>query len=674
MDKEKSRDVMRGRSSGSCFSPTKRQQMRRSSAIVINGNSNNGGDGEKNATMRWKKEKVRGSRWRSSNHKAVAEAGVGRGTEGEEGDAFHSPPITSSTNSPTSRKRVRIHGKISEDCDSVDPAPVPRKLRSAIYKQTSKSASPPLPDGKKKHQFSFDGMQEPSSNCGRTSKTGVLHGFLTKDEEDVAEALYELARMGNGNPEDQLDTKAASTSYAEGASKEEDAKLLLPCAANEVANLSACLEEPSERTEMVEPPSLEQSAILSQSLLIVEQNPKGEQKENLSSGNTMCFPNLLGSSANCSDNGEMKQKKSDLPQHRADIVLFGSTGSDVVHEEQQARQTSENEAALHVRRGLPSTSHGHSAMSSPNKVTVCPDSDTCVAKLSLINSGTTSCRKKCATHVYLSHLIQMHQSKSREGSKPVFPATCETAGMRDGFNCTSSATSSGTFMKRKGDDARSHMLHNATYLPVQQSSTIHEAHVEQRMGMAYDFLSFSAGQGATNNSGNRGESSGHPHSPFLHQHSPHHPNVPFPFSRVPYTHPYPENLVSPASQQLRVPQYMGNPYYRPHMNLPGGSTKLQLQQQLWQSYLAQHSPPIGYDSPSLWMSAQASLPIPPGTGGHYHSSNTKRQQLLPDVPTSSSSAAKHQQDRYKHSGVYDTVAFHQDGSSQLQLLCNAQRS
>lgn len=74
-------------------------------------NRSDGGDreGYGNVSSSCKKEKVRGSRSRSNE----AEGKVGGGgSEGEEGDPFRPPLTTTTTNSVTTRKRVRLHGKV----------------------------------------------------------------------------------------------------------------------------------------------------------------------------------------------------------------------------------------------------------------------------------------------------------------------------------------------------------------------------------------------------------------------------------------------------------------------------------------------------------------------------------------------------------------------------------
>ncbi|KAI5656163.1 hypothetical protein M9H77_24956 [Catharanthus roseus] len=93
---------------------------------------------------------------------------------------------------------------IFDDCNTVYQASVPRKLRSAIRKRSNESISPPLLGSKKiKHVaegvelLREDGILKSNQNKPQgelCAKDGTL-GPITKDEEEVAEALYSLAVM-----------------------------------------------------------------------------------------------------------------------------------------------------------------------------------------------------------------------------------------------------------------------------------------------------------------------------------------------------------------------------------------------------------------------------------------------------------------------------------------------
>nr|CAD1840560.1 unnamed protein product [Ananas comosus var. bracteatus] len=487
MDKERSRDVLlRGRSS-----PAKRQQMMRGSSTS---------------------------------------PPVG-GSEGEEGEPFN----------PLLRPLASV---VIEECDAVDPALVPRKLRSAMNKRGNQSASPPLLDVEKKQHLPFDAM-------------------------------------GNS-----------------------------------------------------------------------KQKKHGEVRENLSSGNAMSFPSSLGVSVQCySGNRSLQQTKSDIPllpppKTDGNHWLFGSAVSDMkVNKERLAKKSTEKEAAPSVQHRLSNTNHGHMAVPSSYIGAVFPDTSIGVArpsptgnhdKLPISNFGHKKSWKNCATHVYIGHLIEVYQNKEKMqassatpldrskpgvGSKPrdglqngfnfVSPPKPRD-GLQNGFNFVSPPAKNITFVDRNVHEVKMHASHNGRLLPIHhQRPDIHETHSQPRMG--YDLLSLSAGHEA-HISGNGMRTSGQLHAPFLQPHvPPQHSAMPFPFSHIPYTQPYPENLVSPANQQiqLQLPHYVGNPFYVSYGNIPGSSPKLQQQQQQQQQqqkhfspvHMAQYRPPWSngklHDSSSL---------------------------------------------------------------------------
>lgn len=65
--------------------------------------------------VRWRKQNVRAPRCRLNNNESSDEAGRGR-SEGEEGDSSRPNLSANATTSLNSRKRVRLHGKVSSFC------------------------------------------------------------------------------------------------------------------------------------------------------------------------------------------------------------------------------------------------------------------------------------------------------------------------------------------------------------------------------------------------------------------------------------------------------------------------------------------------------------------------------------------------------------------------------
>ncbi|KAA8537522.1 hypothetical protein F0562_027130 [Nyssa sinensis] len=168
---------------------------------------------------------------------------------------------------PTTGKRFKLPKRFFDDCNTVDHASVPRKLRSAMKKRNHESISPPLPDSKKP-SHAINGVQLPKKNGVKKFKLNLqkgdaggsprhaIVGTITKDEEEVVETLHALAEMFPTNDKthktnlDSELSEAKSPALPEGESsipsfedsavpkKKEDSKTICPSATTEAANPS----------------------------------------------------------------------------------------------------------------------------------------------------------------------------------------------------------------------------------------------------------------------------------------------------------------------------------------------------------------------------------------------------------------------------------------------------
>ncbi|KAL6295577.1 hypothetical protein ACE6H2_003719 [Prunus campanulata] len=119
-------------------------------------------------------------------------------------------------------KRFKLPKKFFDDCNGVDHASVPRKLRSAMKKRNRESASPSIPNSKKlNHTMSGiespkrDGVNKPKPYLKQggsdRSLRETVSGDITKDEEEVVETLYALAGLfpnNDANDNSKLDTES----------------------------------------------------------------------------------------------------------------------------------------------------------------------------------------------------------------------------------------------------------------------------------------------------------------------------------------------------------------------------------------------------------------------------------------------------------------------------------
>ncbi|KAI3844846.1 hypothetical protein MKW92_048526 [Papaver armeniacum] len=223
--------------------------------LLKHSGSKDGGDMEVVMERSKKKEKVKGLSSIGSAAKENSQIGGGGGSDDGEEELLLKT-------SATAAKRFKIHSKPLNDCNAIDLAVVPRKIRSAMIKRNRESLSPPLPEAKKPHRTP-NGTHQPHLSSMQKAKQKMKQGVpgqlesipITKDEEEVAETLFALARMIPDKPinyrVDQISTEAKhppvqqSTEVpmlASEASKKESAKSLKEDIIVEATNVPSSVE------------------------------------------------------------------------------------------------------------------------------------------------------------------------------------------------------------------------------------------------------------------------------------------------------------------------------------------------------------------------------------------------------------------------------------------------
>ncbi|CAL9155225.1 unnamed protein product [Musa hybrid cultivar] len=578
--------------------------------------------------VRWKKEKVsRVSRWSLSHNEALGEAGGGRSEE--EGARFWPMLTTPTSASLTNRKRARLDGKVVDDCDAVDPSPVPRKLRSAINKCSSQSSSPAIPGAKKKPYHTFNGLQVLHGNGGRRCKQNVLLGSLTEDEEEVLEALCALSRIlpikeriqddkDREISENHQDNIATPTTHSEAM--KEDKNLLQQNTTNGIKSPSFCLEKTLEKPMKDEhaiskqPDTNSGMQTIDSGLSIAPDSgshitPLSENvhPENIP-GNLKSFLSPSGFlPRHCTENRTLQ------PTQCGSIIAFppcksemlqpnGCVGSAALkHEVQYLKHNSESSTKLVYQKGnVPP----HIQLSSSNSA-VWPGPATSITSKEVdlptmkVPLDVTPLWKKCAIHVFISHMIKSYQekeqqhtlilpsedSKSRVGSESCELVNNERAGLQSRLKIVASAAIYGSTVERNKHAGTNEISCNRRLVSAHISSVLSEYKQKQ----SCDFLSLSTNSDA-GSTANGVKAPVQLHSPIFHA------QVPFPVSHVPYVPAYPERLVAPATQQVhpQLPHYAGNPFYGPQMNNTIGNSQQQhQQQQICQAHIARYRSPVG---------------------------------------------------------------------------------
>ncbi|KAJ6843806.1 uncharacterized protein M6B38_117040 [Iris pallida] len=665
-----------------------------------------------------KKAKVYGSRRSNSD-----EDSSGGGSEGEEGYIFRAPL---DTNDHSSRKRVKLQGKASasDDHRPVDLAMVPRRLRSTINKRLCQLVSPPLSDSKRKQLHSLNGTQLSNGYIAERFRQNMFDQ-VTEDEEEVAQALTMLIipvtiskliknKEDRRTLEEKSVTKEVSASFSEAL--EETTTVLLPC--NISIGHNPCGEE--SHRDVLKP---ETSAMGKQIAVSLSQNfdagrnqttqsdscrtplsNNGKEGDVASPGNAIYSSIPLGTSLqNLAEPGGLQQTQLGASSmHRCDIGLW-PVGSNLMGNNLQsvekkfysgtAHHISQREATPDTLHGFSSSVHGHLTIPSSSKATGCQRSLTASASCSsAINDSPTerlssidgkAPYKKCATHVFISHLIRNYknrekgqhymlpvdQSKAEEGTNYA-EQTANGMGLRSGKSPT---ISNGFHMEKSSLRGNTQTLHDGGLLQAQVISS--GAYGQKKQGGES-----SASAVVTMNSGNGSKSSEQFHVPYL----PHHSLMPFPFPRGPYSSHYQDQLAAAASRQvqLQLPYFVGSSAsYGPQMVHTAGGTTMKQQQMMWQAQVAYLRPPSGFpvkwqqngqhsnsvssSSPSLRTQSPPSIfPSPKD----HHPVNNRQHFLLPVPPSTPSLPPSRAKQQHQQNGV----TLNLEASTQLQVLCNAE--
>ncbi|PIA55496.1 hypothetical protein AQUCO_00700058v1 [Aquilegia coerulea] len=669
-------------------------------------------------------------------------------SDGEEEEELLRPHSSrNKAGTSNSTKKFKLHNSKSFiDRNGVDHSKVPRRLRSAMCKRNRDSLSPPLSYIKKPHHTAL-GMEAPRMN-GTTDKFKqnskqevevgrIISGTITKDEEEVAETLFSLARMSpDENPVDSKavrrmteekssplqDTKECSQ-LPDKASQEESMPSQLVCSGADRTSQSSNLKGSSEPnswsglTIMGRPIGygnnkfelpLGSSAALAG--LVRASLPS---RESNTDAIPLADPSELGvSSEFCHLIGPLHLAQHDVSLRKQSIEngpwpVPNANGKE--DPQQPALAYNGSGALLACREGTPylwpgmsrgqscgGEVHGPSRWSPSTKVSAWLDS----AIPSTRNGSTESTvftekvkpvivdqkqsRKRCATHMYISRLIQAYQSAEKKPKWPVHPThlnlnertrfgvmttndligrrtdldrvmSLESTNVLNGYTSMGSANHS--FLGKSSNELESNnsqerRLQRDHQLSITSSGTYS---AEKKN---CEFLSLSSGGGGLK----------HVATTTCDSHQQRNGSVPSPQIQAPYLYPVQHHPLMPfslpharpASPQSQLPQYMTNPYY---YSAHPGHAKQQLEQQrqmVWATHMTSQYTPGGTSSASLIPCAQPSFSSSP-----LELLNAKgSQQHQSSFPSSMMGKREH----HPLSGG----GLQSDASPKLQLVCGAE--
>ncbi|XP_061972193.1 uncharacterized protein LOC133694618 isoform X2 [Populus nigra] len=562
----------------------------------------------------------------------------------EESDKEVQAPSTFIGVVSTSNKRFKLPRKFLDDCDGVDHATVPRKLRSAMKKRNRESISPHVPDSKKlNHPNSGvespkrDGLKksrlnkQPSPDWSR-EQSGC--GPITKDEEEVVETLYSLAGMFTDNEEPKNDCKLDNTSLDASPSTlqeptvKEDLNLISLPRIDEAAEKTLLDETP--KVDYLNKPSAQERPYLPTDKIqgelggrVAQMNlppilAKQEELKSLcNSINLFIAPEQYRNTPKVKHSTRLETSLERKP----DIALGLTAAVSKLDQRHTICQSKNNGPALWP--GLSSTvssgacNHGSSSQSSATKFPSWMDTalgatrpnsfQNCssIGKVSKVSTDKRSLRRS-TTHVYISHLIRVLQIPESKDSLPphlnqprpqdilrqgAFMTMNDFNGNRNGLNGATSARAIINMVDKNSNQVEMATLLQRTLQDQPQTSSASGVHNSQKQ--TFNFLSLSTGGSGleANNSssgvGKWSEQSAQLQFPYLHSHlqQQHSTLVPFPMSQTYYSS-HPDQPAAAQQAQIQQPSYLGNLYCGTRAS-PTGFTK-QHQKQNQQQQQLQH--------------------------------------------------------------------------------------
>nr|XP_016468014.1 PREDICTED: uncharacterized protein LOC107790579 isoform X2 [Nicotiana tabacum] len=527
------------------------------------------------------------------------------------------------------RKRFRFPKKFFDECNGVDHASVPRKLRSAIKKRSCQSITPPLPVSKKLN-YMLDGVETlrkdvSKSKLNLTRCLKELEGPITKDEEEVAETLNALAGMIPDTGTSSLSKINSQLSEVKSALKEAEASVI----ANEVvgeeqeimttssqfndevskqfpevavsAGEAAKLKSSEDASQCDTSISTEQLEISLQPVVACgfQANQLNTLKEKRNNG-SLLWPGLSAGGSPCLDKfGFLQQYPiAKFP------AWFGSTGSDA--------------QAQNAESSLPAV------------------------KDSQVPLDLKKSFKRCAAHVYISQLIKVLQTAAREDTISSHPSqlsshdgstqgtlliqNCLTGKVNDmhGIVSTGSIACS-TTEKNQTEVRNAILLHQRLLQEQQQASTTSGVNFLVKQNL--DFLSLSArsyvmkGANGANIAGHNLE------APLTSQD---HPAMHFLLPQNGYSstsfrfHP-----ATTSAQQVLLPPYLGGASTRPSletaMSLPRQTSQ---QNELHNAHFtAQYKFAVSTSQMRDWQNAGRQMPIFGPSQAQFTASSSSMEAL-----------------------------------------------
>ncbi|QCE16686.1 uncharacterized protein LOC114195913 isoform X2 [Vigna unguiculata] len=522
------------------------------------------------------------------------------------------------SHSPKPTKKFKFPRKFTKVGNGVDHASVPRKIRSAVKKRGRESIS----GDSEKVNHKMDGMKSPQKDGIKKSKKQrspcwstrqVLPGPITKDEEEVAETLYALAGMLPDNdsntksepdseslPEnsrvfqDQEESQSANVTVEASGATTDDGKRS-PKGCKKLGSLSETIGH--EQTDFTDFPDSANFLVAATQSTVPKVNLQAVSMVKSENGGRVALHDSE-LSLDMGLNVPIQPQISHIG--RKSNVEYQTVGSiDRKQEQHMVKYQKETESPTWWPSLSPTASPGIVASHLPSSAAKTLDwlntaigtskqdlMETCSSgeKISEIVIQEKKSRKRCASHVHISHIIRSLEVSRRLAGKGHELYESHQARLPEGSNCgvimeahnlnwtkSGNSNAAGTVHSAAISNSRetkNGILHHGLYHDISRAPSTSGLHGPKKQG--FNFLSLSTGGSElkVNESFNKGESKLEPYSksqvPYFQSLQQQHGLMPF---QSPYASNFLDHLpvVGPQVRlQQQQPHYYGTPLRGAH--------------------------------------------------------------------------------------------------------------
>ncbi|KAK9108722.1 hypothetical protein Sjap_016782 [Stephania japonica] len=651
-----------------------------------------------------------------------------RGEEEEEEEEEEEKETRLSSRGNTSVKRShKLYSKFLTHCNGVNHAVVPRKPRSATEKRNHEYFSPPS----KKRDLASNRVKQSRNNIAKKSKHIMKQGVeaklpmkhdvfdsISKDEEEVVESLFALARMSPNrkttrsrldeqNPVENCSpsTKKKQKPLLNSKVLEEKSVLsqhLGPAVEsinalysfNVKAEAAAGIDSSIGPTSMCQPPIRNDEFGLRLGISIVQQDCetslpscKSEHKDSLPLSND-------GSSQRFSSREASAHNK--IPDSWLGLV------PDTSRRQEEQEPTNNGESCSPYVEGSWSTLH--TPHSCGGEMYVLSSRSSLIKSRAATNTGSFTnifvkeqdqqvkvkrgtSWKRCVTHVYISQLIKSYQTKEEKSKWPVpssqnkqnekssLATTCGPTGQALSLNAVIpmgvvSSPNAAAMVAGADGHLQGKMFQKERSVLATSSAMYSSATMNVKENQNHNLLSLSVDAvigpvDATKADDNQRATKlpmPQVHIPYLQAIFQHNPLMPFTLSH---------------SQQVPTAQSFGNPSYIPNLLVP--TSFPQRARGIWRAEdapggMPQTNFPKWQNGVLDYVSVpNFSPPYPSGVLGAKFSPVTEPHQLIAFPSTLDPSRGQAARNAFHGSYNGSGIRSYPDDPSHLQLLCNRER-